>query len=212
MTTRDRARVFSINDVKAALEGREREFEVWRDMRQSHSGLPLIRTLAVGDDEGAGDEVEFKHLSFQEGLFATSLASGESDIVSQMESSSAAEVLADPSNANVFLIGGEALGKQLLAKDSSTLSAVDGSDLESSPSAWRTACACKLFKALTNIVSLQLEGIEFDGTLPDCIGDMPHLKRLEIKITNMHGACVAPGVRPLPRPLATFHSETRARD
>ena len=40
-------------------------------------GVPLVRILTVGDAKGEGDELQFKHLSFQEALFSYALVQQE---------------------------------------------------------------------------------------------------------------------------------------
>ena len=165
----DSSRVFSFSDVKNALQSSSTDVDMWKQLQTSEHGLPLIRTLAVGDDKGTGDEVQFKHLSFQEGLFAESLARDEPFAVDfwQRQPPDIRECLRDKSQSNVFQIGGAALGKRVsafFAKERFE----QISDLTRVPvEVWRALSACGLWQQLTKLKSLQVHGDVYHGLLGD---------------------------------------------
>lgn len=163
----DSSRVFSFSDVKRALGSSSADVDMWKQLQASEHGLPLIRTLAVGDEEGSGDEVQFKHLSFQEGLFAESLARGEPFAVNfwQRQAKDLRECLRDKSQSNVFQIGGAALGKRVSAFFAQERFE-QIADLTDIPvEVWRALSACGLWQQLTKIESLQVSGDVYHGAL-----------------------------------------------
>jgi len=90
----------------------EEELSLWRDKLRSESGVPLIKTLV--DAGGGSDGVyQYRHLSFQEGLFVAGLLMGEIEPENVWPSKErAVEFL--KSNANVCRIGSGRLGDKLL--------------------------------------------------------------------------------------------------
>jgi len=87
------------------------------DVHKDLMDLPLIKTLEAG---GGVDTFQFRHLSFQEALFSSSLVDHVGPPL-WPDSSTAARFLNDPYNKNVCRIGGASLSEALTR----TLDALD---------------------------------------------------------------------------------------
>eukprot|EP00519_Triparma_laevis_P008571 CAMPEP_0182519176 /NCGR_PEP_ID=MMETSP1321-20130603/44958_1 /TAXON_ID=91990 /ORGANISM="Bolidomonas sp., Strain RCC1657" /LENGTH=1957 /DNA_ID=CAMNT_0024727141 /DNA_START=127 /DNA_END=5997 /DNA_ORIENTATION=- len=99
---KSRRREFTSKDVDDALAGSEKEAEFWRSLVASEDGPPLIKTLV---DAGGGKEglYQFRHLSFQEGLYVQAIAQGAASwVISPFD-------LEDGWFRNAFSIGGARL-------------------------------------------------------------------------------------------------------
>ena len=73
--TMDNERNFRIDLVQRALAGAPAgvNVQLWNEIAESASGLPLVKTLELGT------QFQFKHLSLQEALFAMAVVSGAID-------------------------------------------------------------------------------------------------------------------------------------
>ena len=80
--------------------------ELWQQLAESDKGLPLVKTLE------ARTTFRFKHLSFQEALFAQAVVDG----TVSAQTWSTLDNMEQPFYLNVFKIGGEAMGG-VLAKE-----------------------------------------------------------------------------------------------
>ena len=65
-------REFSSRHVVGTLEGHNKEQTLWLSLNKDEAGVILIKTLEVQTDN-APAQYQFKHLSFQEGLYAQHL-------------------------------------------------------------------------------------------------------------------------------------------
>ena len=102
------------------------ELTLWRDQLRTEAGVPLIKTLV---DAGGGSDgiYQYRHLSFQEGLFVAGVVT--SDICPESVWPSKAQAVEFlKSSANVCRIGGGRLGDVLLP----TLAREGSLDLSSS--------------------------------------------------------------------------------
>ena len=99
--------------VEKALAGYPNELQLWKRMLAQPGGVPLVKVVEQGE-AGPGSSFQFKHVSFQEGLFAaalvdcfdTSAARGSSRL-RQIDPRS---LLGSPALLNALTIGGETLG------------------------------------------------------------------------------------------------------
>lgn len=101
----DRRREFSASDVERCLKGSGRERAVWSDMLAEGS-IPLVRIISE-----SGANFEFKHLSFQEALFAQAIVNDE--VPSTFWDRDIVDLLADPFFNNTFAVGGNPLWSAL---------------------------------------------------------------------------------------------------
>ncbi|KAL1515891.1 hypothetical protein AB1Y20_002506 [Prymnesium parvum] len=69
-------REFDSRLVELALKSYPQELKLWSTLISESSGVPLVLTLELGSDEEMS-KFQFKHLSFQEGLMADAVISGE---------------------------------------------------------------------------------------------------------------------------------------
>ena len=84
---------------------------VWWELLADHGALPFIKTLELSYTDIGASRFEFKHFEFQEALFAIGVIDG-----STPTAWNPAEHLYDSFYANVFRIGGSALGRCLAVK------------------------------------------------------------------------------------------------
>eukprot|EP00929_Paragymnodinium_shiwhaense_P074635 TRINITY_DN38204_c0_g3_i1.p1 TRINITY_DN38204_c0_g3~~TRINITY_DN38204_c0_g3_i1.p1 ORF type:complete len:2282 (+),score=602.47 TRINITY_DN38204_c0_g3_i1:73-6918(+) len=72
-------RTFQPADVRKVLSDKPALLQLWEEMLQD-GNVPLVKILALGE---SGGEFQFRHLSFQESLFGSALATGCDEAASQ---------------------------------------------------------------------------------------------------------------------------------
>ena len=101
-------RVFDASNVRTCL--REEQLKLWSGAEESQGGVPLVKTLQSGGDFGA--QYQFRHLSFQEGIFAEALLGGLGEgLLSSWEKMR--PTLENPFYENAFRIGAGELGRKV---------------------------------------------------------------------------------------------------
>ena len=103
-------REFDGGHVRAALEAHPEQLRLWNTLRSSKEGLPLVKTLSEGEGEDA--QYQFKHLSFQEGMYVQHVIE-DREWDGWSSEAKAMDFLSDAFNANVCKIGGAQLGEAL---------------------------------------------------------------------------------------------------
>jgi len=101
-------REFTSTNVEEVLQDHPEALSHWRALASSERGVPLVKIV---DNAGDGREVvyQFRHLSFQEALFALALVSGEATWKPEDPSS----VTKDLFFRNTLKIGGRPLAEVL---------------------------------------------------------------------------------------------------
>ena len=102
-------RVFDASNLRTCLS--QEQLKLWSEAEESQRGIALIKMLQSGGDFGA--QYQFRHLSFQEGIFADALLvdeSGEGLTSSWEQMRSAME---NPFFENSFRIGAGELGRRV---------------------------------------------------------------------------------------------------
>jgi hypothetical protein len=94
-------RVFHSSEAQAWLASRGGELGLWRRLEAEGAGVPLVKTLQAGGQYSA--EYQFKHLSFQEALFAGELIAGK---VPEFWAAGVSVCAKDAFNANALRIMG----------------------------------------------------------------------------------------------------------
>mmetsp|Transcript_2992 Transcript_2992/g.8957 ORF Transcript_2992/g.8957 Transcript_2992/m.8957 type:complete len:1166 (+) Transcript_2992:1503-5000(+) len=117
-------REFTSADVREALRDHEVERAAW-DALLVGAGVPLVKTIV---DAGGGEGVyQFRHLSFQEGLFVLAILGGiKSPSSVWSDATKAVKFLSEPFYANTIRIGGGRLGATLGPTAPTGTSAEDG--------------------------------------------------------------------------------------
>jgi hypothetical protein len=108
-------REFTTADVRDALVGHPAEAKLWDELCQTADGVPLCKTIVHASGSAAADDgvYQFRHKSFQEGLAAMSIVTGETSPSTLWQNSDdAVKFLCDINNLNLCRIGS---GKLLFA-------------------------------------------------------------------------------------------------
>ena len=104
-------REFTSDDLNAALDGEG--LAVWERLAAADAGVPLVKTLEQKTVSTTA-LYQFRHLSFQEALFAEHLVNGGAATwAGWRDDKAAAASLNEPSLRNALRIGGGALGDAL---------------------------------------------------------------------------------------------------
>ena len=125
-------RVFRASDVASCLGPNSLELAIWRRLEADIVGIPLVKTLQVGG--GYGAEYQFKHLSFQEALFAGELLAGNAR---EFWSAGLLKCVKDAFNANAFRIMGAEAVDSVVAQLSDLRSDENTADVEG-----ESPCCC----------------------------------------------------------------------
>ena len=179
-------RVFTTNDATVAL-ARAKLAGNWDQLSAGYDDLPLIKTLEEGSAEVLNSVYQFRHLSFQEGLFALQVFES-ADVARTLvrRNKSLAGVVNDVFFANCCQIGGHKLGQQLANICKSTTKLQGVMTVRTFPGSRRTK----------RQVLLSAEGVQtLSYILPGLKQRLLHLDFSKVGLDDSHLQALANGLK-----------------